>query len=134
MRPSLLADMLPQLRVAPERPDAAARRGSSIGKRNSRARNGCGNGGTPPPFAYRRRIDELGPLERRSKQYRTSTDEPWPSLPTTPHSCFPSTSPSPTSSSTSPTAAPGTTEQRRRGSRPACHRDATAGPCPSASP
>src|SRR5215207_8950471 len=70
MRTSPLADMLPPLRSAPERPDAAARRGSSIGKRNSSARNGCGNGGTPPPFAYRRRIDELGPLDKRDKQYR----------------------------------------------------------------
>jgi len=65
-----LADMLPPLRSAPERPNAAARRGGSIGNRNSSARDGCGNGGSPPPFAYRRRIDELGPLERRSKQYR----------------------------------------------------------------
>src|SRR4051812_21206741 len=70
MRPAPLADMLPPLRTAAERPDAAARRGSSIGNRNSSARNGCGNGGTPPPFAYRRRIDELGPLEQRSRQYR----------------------------------------------------------------
>jgi hypothetical protein len=70
MRPSSLADLLPPLRSAPQRPDAAARRGSSIGERNSGARNGCGNGGTPPPWAYRRRIDELGPLETRSKQYR----------------------------------------------------------------
>ena len=62
--------MLPPLRATPERPDAAARRGSSIGKRNASARNGCGNGGTPPPYAYRRRIDELGPLEKRNKQYR----------------------------------------------------------------
>jgi hypothetical protein len=70
MRSSLLADMLPPLRATPARPDAAARRGGSIGKRNASARNGSGNGGTPPPFAYRRRIDELGPLENRNKQYR----------------------------------------------------------------
>jgi hypothetical protein len=70
MRPTLSVDTMPPLRTGPERPDAAARRGSSIGQRNSSARNGCGNGGTPPPFAYRRRIDELGPLETRSKQYR----------------------------------------------------------------
>ena len=70
MPTSPFANMLPPLRSAPERPDAAARRGRSIGSRNSSARNGCGNGGSPPPFAYRRRIDELGQLERRSKQYR----------------------------------------------------------------
>src|SRR4051812_46559449 len=70
MRPSPLADLLPPLRSVPRRPDAAARRGSSIGNRNAGARNGCGNGGSPPPFAYRRRIDELGPLDKRTKQYR----------------------------------------------------------------
>ena len=119
---------------APERPDAAARRGSSIGKRNSSARNGCGNGGTPPPFAYRRRIDELGPLEKRSKQYRHQFRRAVAFLAYDAASCTRSTSPSPTSCSTSPTAAPGTTERLRRGSPLGCPRDATAGQSPSASP
>jgi hypothetical protein len=61
---------LPPLREPPERPDAAARRGRSIGRRNANVCDGCGNGGTPPPYGYRRRISELGPLEQRSKQYR----------------------------------------------------------------
>lgn len=61
---------LPPLRDLPERPDAAARRGSSAGRRNASAGNGCGNGGSPPPWAYQRRISELGPPESRSKQFR----------------------------------------------------------------
>jgi hypothetical protein len=64
-----LSAMRPQ-RELPERPDAAARRGSSIGRRNASACNGCGNGGSPAPWGYKRRISELGPLEPRSKQYR----------------------------------------------------------------
>lgn len=61
---------LPLQRELSERPDAAARRGTSIGRRNAHACDGCGNGGSPPPWDYRRRISELGPLEPRSKQYR----------------------------------------------------------------
>jgi hypothetical protein len=61
---------LPPRREPPPCPDAAARRGTSIGRRNASACNGCGNGGTPPPFGYRRRISELGPAEQRTKQYR----------------------------------------------------------------
>ena len=61
---------MPPQRELPERPDAAARRGSSIGRRNASAHDGCGNGGSPAPWGYKRRISELGPLEPRSKQYR----------------------------------------------------------------
>ena len=73
MPSSSLVDVLsamPPQRELPERPDAAARRGSSIGRRNASACNGCGNGGSPAPWGYKRRISELGPLEPRSNQYR----------------------------------------------------------------
>lgn len=61
---------LPPRRELPERPDAAARRGRSIGRRNASARDGCGNGGSHAPWGYKRRISELGALEPRSKQFR----------------------------------------------------------------
>lgn len=59
-----------QTRSLPDCPDAASRRGRSLGRRNAGAGNGLGNGGVAAPWHYQRRISTMGPLEPRAKQYR----------------------------------------------------------------
>ncbi len=57
-------------RALPIRPDAAQRRGCSIGLRNASAGNSHGNGGSAAPWAYQRRISTMGRLGPRNKQFR----------------------------------------------------------------
>lgn len=57
-------------RLLPDRPDAAVRRGRSVGLRNAGVCNSRGNGGSQAPWQYQRRISTMGRLEPRTKQYR----------------------------------------------------------------